>query len=430
MVLAALAATPALALGATGSPTASAQTPGVLADVRVRELPAVQTILTGRPAQADSTTLSDSAQRDLRTLSENEGVRYDELAARTVGSDELDQALQRAEERPSLGVLESGVESAGGFWVEVGAGAELAEVAAIFAAVPARVAIHRRIDATVDEITDVQERVFLALSRAPVTSGVEVDYDAHRAQLEVDVAVPQAGIEVEAEAVAARMLRTIASASPGGLLPVPVEMTIRVGTDRGTLKGKRGGRALRLASDGTFVCTGGFTAMRNGVLGLITARHCPNGLTYNRNPILTFVTGASTTATGGVIDLQFHRFDAGTEVDPVFRASGRTASDDRTVRAVANAPVGSGVCAWGAAGGYDCARVDQVNVCRNGFGDGVDRCGLDRATSEITVAGDSGGPWFFGDTARGTLTGAINGHDYFTRIGRVANNLDAEVLRR
>ncbi|UUW89048.1 S1 family peptidase [Pimelobacter simplex] len=432
--LVAAALLPVTAAAILSTPSARADDPdrppdASVSDVPVRSAPPLVSIDTGRHERARGAVLSEAARQDLRTVAETQGVPYDELAARSAGTDEFDLALHEAEVRYPRAVLESGVEPTGGYWVEAGADADLAAVAEVFGAVPAPVTVHRRVDATDEEITRAQELVFLALADAPVTTGVGVDYDAHRGVLEVDVAVPDVMLRAAAETVAVQALRSVAGLAVDGRLPVPVELTTRVGVDDGTLKGKRGGRALRLASNGTFVCTGGFVVRRGGDVGIVTARHCPNGLTYNSNPILTFVTGASTTATGGVIDLQFHRFDPGIDVDPSFRASGTTSADDRPVRTVANAPVGSSVCAWGAAGGYHCTSVAEVNVCRNGFGDGVNRCGLDRASSEITVAGDSGGPWFFSNTARGTLTGAINGRDYFTRIGRVANNLDAEVLR-
>ena len=58
-------------------------------------------------------------------------------------------------------------------------------------------------------------------------------------------------------------------------------------------------------------------------------------------------------------------------------------------------------------------------------------CGMDTTAEDVSERGDSGGPWFFGTTARGTHSAGYDGispNSFYTRIGRVANNLNGTVL--
>src|SRR3546814_6959572 len=95
---------------------------------------------------------------------------------------------------------------------------------------------------------------------------------------------------------------------------------------------------------GTFDCTTGFTAVRNGNDGVITAKHCPNALDYdNVSNTLTFVTGASDVA-DGEIDLQFHSTQSPNGTTAEFRAA---QGDQRTVAAVVGTGVNAIACHYG-----------------------------------------------------------------------------------
>ncbi|MDW5327882.1 hypothetical protein [Plantactinospora sp. KLBMP9567] len=92
--------------------------------------------------------------------------------------------------------------------------------------------------------------------------------------------------------------------------------------------------------------------------------------------------------------------------------------------AVGNAPMGSVVCHWGRNSGYRCSNV--ADACRTLSGHRY--CGLDVTREDVSTGGDSGGPWFLGNTARGGHSGASEGvASYFTRISRVRARLDATV---
>lgn len=190
----------------------------------------------------------------------------------------------------------------------------------------------------------------------------------------------------------------------------------------------QGGRPLTVGPQ--LECTAGFTAVRNGNAGVLTAKHCANDVNYNFEPnVLTFGAGASD-APNGMIDLQFNRTLAPHSTNSQFRATGRTSADDRTVTQVANPTVGGIVCKWGEVTGYNCTTVQGVDFCVVFDYDIHARCGLASTVSPIIAPGDSGGPWFFASTARGTTTGGNNSTSYFTQIGRAKTYLDASVLQQ
>lgn len=58
-------------------------------------------------------------------------------------------------------------------------------------------------------------------------------------------------------------------------------------------------------------------------------------------------------------------------------------------------------------------------------------CGQDESDSYVIAGGDSGGPWFTGNTANGiSASGGYPNTDTFTRIGRASTNLHATVRQQ
>ena len=190
----------------------------------------------------------------------------------------------------------------------------------------------------------------------------------------------------------------------------------------------QGGRNMNAISDNAAVCTAGFTAVRNGQAGLLTAAHCPNQLRYGNDKGIIEYTATAADSPGGRNDFQFHRTLSGNSTNAQFRV---TSSTDRVVRRVSNPSNGQIVCKWGRFSGYGCATVSSTNRCYTYPGEGT-FCGLVAVASNITLGGDSGGPWFFGETATGGHTGlaAIAPFAYpvsvFTEISRVGK-VDASV---
>lgn len=185
----------------------------------------------------------------------------------------------------------------------------------------------------------------------------------------------------------------------------------------------QGGRSFSFPyGSGTGECTTGFTAVRNGNQGVVTARHCEsdNGNIFYRGESGVLTDGAA--ASGA--DIRFLRTLAGNTTSSMFHAGD---SDDRVLQDFANAAKGTTIFGYGRTTGYRAGVVTKVNQCLSGV------CGLDYVdTSDSTnsQSGDSGGPWFVAYSARGTHTGVLttsSSTSLVTRIGRVANDLDATV---
>lgn len=191
-------------------------------------------------------------------------------------------------------------------------------------------------------------------------------------------------------------------------------------------------------------CTSGFTAVRNDNLGVITAKHCDNGLQYRGNAgSLEFGAPASDSSEGEV-DMQFHKtVGSGNTTSKkylhydnderfVTNVTTQVQTDEgetRSIRGAGEPPPG------GTKTGFACALLSaKIGVCRNMLwpnGTTHHTCHLVKTTNHITQGGDSGGPWF--DDTPGRAVGIHVGRDpstgdsIFTNINRASINLNATV---
>lgn len=155
-------------------------------------------------------------------------------------------------------------------------------------------------------------------------------------------------------------------------------------------------------------CTSGFVVANSaGTRGVLTAGHCSNTLSYSD------FDGTSTTTTfiseifDADQDVQWHTTPQ-TEV-PEFYADLTTSARVLTGRRLySSTSVGNAVCHRGISSGYSCGTVDSVTYQPTFAG----ACGsVTCASTYIRVSGanlacangDSGGPFFNGQTAFGTL---------------------------
>jgi hypothetical protein len=88
---------------------------------------------------------------------------------------------------------------------------------------------------------------------------------------------------------------------------------------------------------------------------------------------------------------------------------------------------GDYICKYGRFGGYDCSWIDDTSVSVTDE-DGFRLERLVQADDNITVSGDSGGPWFLGNDAAGTTVGVITNfwgteRSVFSAIGYADNAL-------
>jgi hypothetical protein len=159
-------------------------------------------------------------------------------------------------------------------------------------------------------------------------------------------------------------------------------------------------------------CTSGFAVQDvNGTLGVLTAGHCPDGQAFNlRN--LPFQAGQFS----GSVDAQWHTapelhvtnriwdglFDTST---PSYRFV--TGTRPRSQQAV-----GEFVCKFGVTTGHNCGTIESTSFLPpSGPGLWVNPAATfiyvdgDRHGVDLSEPGDSGGPWFSGETAYGVMSG-------------------------
>jgi len=267
--------------------------------------------------------------------------------------------------------------------------------------------------------------VFHGYGFSPDHSGLQVLFSAAPDVAQAELEQAGKGLVDTALKSAGRALRfDVDFVEVGGPVPAQADIT--------------GGYGL---TNGNFAeCTSGFTAVRNGNLGVVTAKHCANGLQY-RGTAGTLEFGApASDSPEGEIDLQFHKTTG----------SGNTTSkkylhydnDERFVTNVTtqvDADRGETRCVRGAGDGHPsktgfaCAILSSdIGVCRDvGWPDGTVHytCALVRTTNNITQTGDSGGPWFDDIPGRavGIHTAGTSSVSYFTNINRVSLNLNATV---
>lgn len=139
-------------------------------------------------------------------------------------------------------------------------------------------------------------------------------------------------------------------------------------------------------------CTSGFSVRRrsDGVYGISTAGHCPNDMNFRGNPVLAYKDEHQ----GAWGDMQWHSSSERTVDD--FLAD---ADDYRDVAREGFPVEGQILFRYGINTGRRWDDVYQLNHC-NGS-----RCRLALMDTNEAGPGDSGGPWYYGNTAYGLHQG-------------------------
>lgn len=160
----------------------------------------------------------------------------------------------------------------------------------------------------------------------------------------------------------------------------------------------RGGEGIAADIEGA-VCSIGYSVVSGSTRYVLTAGHCTQlgGTWY----------GADGTPIGPVARSSFPEDDFGLiEVtSPSYRQTSvvNTSGGPLAITGTAPSPVGSSVCRSGATTGYRCGTIEAVNETVN-YGRGEVVNGMTR-TDICAEPGDSGGPYFSGSQAQGTLSG-------------------------
>lgn len=157
-------------------------------------------------------------------------------------------------------------------------------------------------------------------------------------------------------------------------------------------------------------CTSGFTVQNGGgTLGVTTAAHCPNVQQYNNRSI-----PLAGEAFSGSSDVQWHTapeffvtnriFDGVNDaVTPNYRFITATKSRDQQV-------VGEFICKYGITTGQTCGTISSKTFQPSWVPSASPTyIYVTGGSVNLSEGGDSGGPWFSGETAYGTHSGGGNG---------------------
>lgn len=213
------------------------------------------------------------------------------------------------------------------------------------------------------------------LGRRDLVAQVSSGYDVESGTIAVDVEA--AGMQADDRKQVADSLRNDHSILRG----VDIEVVERVQAQDDAIYG---GSAIS-------TCTSGFSVTKSGTRGMSTAAHCGNSQS-DGSVTLYFQNEHD----GWWGDVQWHT-SSSYEADDFY--SGSFEANLRDVSGVGFATEGQSLCRNGKSTGKECDTVYQLNHCVG------DRCHLTAMHNDEASGGDSGGPWFYGNTAYGIHSG-------------------------
>ncbi len=153
-------------------------------------------------------------------------------------------------------------------------------------------------------------------------------------------------------------------------------------------------------------CTAGFSVQStSGLTGVTTAAHCDNTQSITDPLGATYALTFQAEKYGSGYDWQWHTL-AGATVTNTIQDGASTTRSITGQLLWANQNVGDAVCKFGKTSGFTCGQVTDKNLCFT-QSDGTTGCNFIKVESvpsgtALSAPGDSGGPWFSGNTARGS----------------------------
>jgi streptogrisin C len=387
---------------------------------------------TRQPAAVEQPTaapVSDAAAEaiDAAHIAEQTGRPFEEVRAEQHRDVLFGQAL--ASLQGVDGFANAGKDATGpGYWVAFTAPVPADALAPLGELAP-------DVRTTTDAPLTAEERT-TAVTAAAQAVQAELGAESVEASMSEDGTVTAAAVLLDASAsasvdgdlaAAAQAGTDQAEAAVAQAATVPVEVALT--DDDVSQEVLSGGTALGIGNTQQLACTAGFTVRnaRTGATGLITASHCPDNLNYESRQILTFEGHGDS----GQLDEQWFSSSESVHNEFISQKAGSTLIR-RKATAVAAPFVGMNVCKYGTVTAYGCSQVingPTTTVNANG----VTYANLWQVDGYITDAGDSGGPWYYGNTAYGIHYGDIprGGADRsaFTSITAIEAATDLRVLR-
>lgn len=333
------------------------------------------------------TQVSDAELEDLRFFAEQEGVPLEEMVTRFAGVSEFTASVNdlRAKHPEALVHAVWG-DGSGVVYVRPGY-AHVAESTLAARGAPGSVTER-------DAMTEVE--------RGKLASEVSAALPAGLADGSM-VSVDPLGLGVTVSLLERAVARTDPSALDGArAVAAGVSRVLTVETvPAGPETTARGGRAYGS-------CTGAFVVRSGSTYGISTAHHCGS------TP--TSYDGSSTGTTTALSnrDVRWTRFTSGT---PQYTFQSNWYS--YTTATSSGDPVsGSPVCKFGMKTGKTCDTVTTTGNCVT-YSGWPTFCGLFKTDNYYSAPGDSGGPWYYGSTARGVQSGrnTFFNYDLFSGVG-------------
>lgn len=350
----------------------------------------------GAAPQDQWAALSAAEREDLTLIAESEGIGTDEAMERVAWQNDFAMAATAVQEAYPESFAHAEIAS------------EVPAVGSISFVGPVPVDVYRLL-ASVPEGVNVELVPGAELSAAAVDAAIiKVHHAVSGTGLVGDVVTSydrEAGlVQVAAQPKSAEDLtgqeQAIRSLLPGDL--PPFELILDPQLEGGGGDVRKGGGRLEVSGEGYLECTAGFNVIKpNGTTGVATAGHCLNNLTHenkNGDPEVDLNFQAGHRGDWG--DFQWHTSTEG-ESDNFFYNWNST----RDVIATSNPVDGQTLCRFGQNTGATCSGVNDLSVCHTV--DGFTYCRLVRMNDDEADGGDSGGPWYYGETAYGYHQGYV-----------------------
>ncbi|MDO5092569.1 MAG: hypothetical protein Q4D79_03975 [Propionibacteriaceae bacterium] len=281
------------------------------------------------------------------------------------------------------------------------------EAVAPFAALDFPVEVRTNAEFTENELEQIRQEKMTALAEAGNFKGLVGDIESDGSiTIQYEPSIDMIG--------SPQISATATSLSENSPVKVTVAPATGIAPTEEVLKGGAG-----IAS-----CTLGFVVVYRGRVGALTAGHCPNspGVPTGSSVALKFVKQHI----GDYGDVQLHTStDSAANEIRVSRAG-----EYRTITASGEGIKGSRVCNYGKTRALpSCTTIRTVNHAFIHPDTGMYVSQMVQTNGSFTNAGDSGGPWYFAQTARGIHFGKSGGYATYTSIGAAESVMDATVLK-
>lgn len=368
--------------------------------------------------------ISEAELEDLEYLAGQKGISLQAAVDRYAWNDNFALAVATAREAHPDAFTAAEIVGDRGAWVAFAAGAPDAAIEIIdeFKKAYAMVAVEVRPDFgfTEAQLEKAIAAVHYAVFEAANVRDASTSFDFETRQITTVVALDSGVPDAALDELRDGATDSLVNAGLGGLLDSIAVTIVRSNLpslgDAVDINAHIGGERIS-------TCTTGFVVQNaSGVRGVSTAGHCSNTQSDDGDA-LTYRAGHE----GMHGDFQWH---TGPDIEPDDFYSGDAATAEVARRDVAGigAPVvGQSLCKNGKTTFKDCLEVIQLNVCHFAL------CNMVQMDHRTVDSGDSGGPWFWGNTAYGLTWGwrydpaPPFDRDVFSRADRIDNALAVNV---